>query len=336
MLGTSLPSRNSPDPIPVPNVSMMTTPSRPRPTPYRISASPAASASLITCTGRPDAAVKTRRFRADPRLVDVRRGAGHAVAHHRREGDADFVLPFEVVDELAHHLGHRRRVRRLGGEDLVAVRSQRAGGQVDRAAFMPEPPMSMPNAVAWSVLTNRTLRGAVGRLDEGRRVLDSSTRAIASANRRGSARAVSNGHGAVRIGPPTHLSSCSDIRPLDGLVLGCAPSAHPALVLRSLWPASRCLGQAPGGSGRLVRHRRDRARSRFGRGAGRRPGCAAAGHQRNDGVGGDVRNHPSRPWRSSFRPRSSDRQLGYAEQCAIAAARGVVRRTVLTPILVFG
>ena len=38
---------------------------------------------------------------ADPRLVDVRRRAGDAVAHDRREGHADVAVPVEVVDELA-------------------------------------------------------------------------------------------------------------------------------------------------------------------------------------------------------------------------------------------
>ncbi len=50
---------NSPEPIPVPNVSIITTPPRPCPAPKRSSARPAASASLIMWTSTPDAAVNT-------------------------------------------------------------------------------------------------------------------------------------------------------------------------------------------------------------------------------------------------------------------------------------
>ena len=45
--------------MPVPSVVTMTSPSRPRAAPYRTSASPAASASLTTCTSRPVASVNS-------------------------------------------------------------------------------------------------------------------------------------------------------------------------------------------------------------------------------------------------------------------------------------
>ena len=43
---------NTPEPTPVPRVRKMTTPGLPAPTPKRISAMPAASASLTMLTGR--------------------------------------------------------------------------------------------------------------------------------------------------------------------------------------------------------------------------------------------------------------------------------------------
>ena len=55
VLGKSLPPAKSAVPIPVPKVSMTTVPLQPRPAPQRISASPAASASLRNSTGRPSA-----------------------------------------------------------------------------------------------------------------------------------------------------------------------------------------------------------------------------------------------------------------------------------------
>ena len=52
VFGTSVPSTNTPDPTPVPRVRKITTPGRPAPIPKRISAMPAASASLTMLTGR--------------------------------------------------------------------------------------------------------------------------------------------------------------------------------------------------------------------------------------------------------------------------------------------
>ena len=55
------PSMNTPDPTPVPRVRKMTTPGLPRPIPKRISAIPAASASLMIVTGRPITGSVVRR-----------------------------------------------------------------------------------------------------------------------------------------------------------------------------------------------------------------------------------------------------------------------------------
>lgn len=46
MFGTSIPLKKTPEPMPVPMVSMMTVPMRPRPAPSVVSAMPATSASL--------------------------------------------------------------------------------------------------------------------------------------------------------------------------------------------------------------------------------------------------------------------------------------------------
>ena len=75
--------------------------------------------------------------RADPRLVDVRRATGDSLAHHRWKGHADVAFPLEVVDELAHHRGHRLRSRRPGREDLVTLGGQRPGREVDGGRLHP-------------------------------------------------------------------------------------------------------------------------------------------------------------------------------------------------------
>ncbi len=56
VFGTSRPSTNSADPMPVPSVRMRTVPVVSRPAPKRISASPAASASFVILTGRASSA----------------------------------------------------------------------------------------------------------------------------------------------------------------------------------------------------------------------------------------------------------------------------------------
>ena len=74
VLGTSRPSRNSALPIPVPKVSSRTTPRTLRPAPNAISATPAASASLSTVTGRPSSAVNSAAASSpEPVRVQVRR-----------------------------------------------------------------------------------------------------------------------------------------------------------------------------------------------------------------------------------------------------------------------
>ena len=64
VFGTSTPSLNMPEPRPVPRVSTNTTPRSPRPAPKRISARPAASASLRTTTGRLHGACEVRSARS--------------------------------------------------------------------------------------------------------------------------------------------------------------------------------------------------------------------------------------------------------------------------------
>ncbi len=61
MLGTNCPPLKTALPMPVPNVSRMTVPVRPRPAPNHSSAMPAASASLTSVTGAPS---RSASFRA--------------------------------------------------------------------------------------------------------------------------------------------------------------------------------------------------------------------------------------------------------------------------------
>jgi hypothetical protein len=76
---------------------------------------------------------------ADPRGVDVRCAAGHAVLHDRGEGDADRGVGGQVegADQLGDGGGDGGRGGGLRGGDPHAVRGELAGGQVDRGALDP-------------------------------------------------------------------------------------------------------------------------------------------------------------------------------------------------------
>ena len=107
--------------------------SDPTPAPNSISATPAASASFTTVTGAPIAfGEERRRVGADPLLVDVGRGEGHALLDDRGERCAGRALPVEEGCELTDHLGDRLGGGRMGREDAVAVGEELAGGDVDR------------------------------------------------------------------------------------------------------------------------------------------------------------------------------------------------------------
>ena len=100
---------NTPDPTPVPSVRKMTFPGLPLPTPKRISAIPAASASLMI-EDRPleDLRQPLDDREVDPGLVDVAGELEHAVEGDAGQPDAD-----------------RRSIRR-GPPDLTSRLTSRA------------------------------------------------------------------------------------------------------------------------------------------------------------------------------------------------------------------
>jgi hypothetical protein len=73
----------------------------------------------------------------DPRVVDVRGRAHHAVHHDRRHADADGPLPTVVRDELAHHVGEVIRRGVLRRVDAKTVGGELPGRQVDRSRLHP-------------------------------------------------------------------------------------------------------------------------------------------------------------------------------------------------------
>ena len=148
MFGTSTPSTNNPEPMPVPNVSTSTTPSRPRPAPYRISASPAASASLTTWTSTSYPTAFVNRASASVPIHDLSTLAALSVTPRRTT--AGNVTPTgpdhsKWATSCATTSAIAAGVAGCGVwilyRSAVRVPSARSTG----AAFIPEPPMSMPN-----------------------------------------------------------------------------------------------------------------------------------------------------------------------------------------------
>jgi hypothetical protein len=72
---------------------------------------------------------------ADPRLVHVGGGEGHAVLHHPGVGDADAALPRELADDVGHHAVDRVGQRRLRRRDAHPITDQLALVQVDHATL---------------------------------------------------------------------------------------------------------------------------------------------------------------------------------------------------------
>jgi hypothetical protein len=64
---------------------------------------------------------------ADPALIHIGGGHGHAVTHDRREGAADRPAPAEVLDQLRHDRRDGVRLRWLGRVDAMTF-----GGQLSR------------------------------------------------------------------------------------------------------------------------------------------------------------------------------------------------------------
>jgi hypothetical protein len=73
---------------------------------------------------------------ADPRLVDVRGAVYDTTLHHARHGHSDrTVRLWEVLQHLREHLGHRIGSGGLRSQDLVTIRREVSGLQVDRRAL---------------------------------------------------------------------------------------------------------------------------------------------------------------------------------------------------------
>ena len=118
-------------PIPVPRVVTTTRPSQSRAAPYLASASPAASASLTTVTGRSSLLVKSASASASIHEGSMLAAEPHhAVPDDAGDGDADRQAPVEVelVEQLVDDVGHVVRCRVVGRGDPhpVGLRTLRA------------------------------------------------------------------------------------------------------------------------------------------------------------------------------------------------------------------
>ena len=156
VFGTSTPSTNTPDPTPVPRVRKMTTPGLSFPTPKRISAIPAASASLMMKTGRlsslPIRSTTGKSIQAGSmlrgglqRAVDGHAGQADADRGRRRRGRSDLTRRLtsrrDRGDDGLRGRGHRASAR--GAAPSAAVRHSTS----TTAALIPLPPTSMPMAM---------------------------------------------------------------------------------------------------------------------------------------------------------------------------------------------
>ena len=129
---------NSALPIPVPRVSISTVPFWPTPAPNLISASPAASASLITVTSRPVAFAN--RSRASKSIQDLSTLAAVLVTPSvTTPGNVMPAGPVQVKPTASSRTdrGDRGRLRGLRGVDLDPVGEQLPGAQVDRRGLDP-------------------------------------------------------------------------------------------------------------------------------------------------------------------------------------------------------
>ena len=146
MFGTRMPSTNSPEPMPVPNVRTSTTPATPRAAPQRTSANPAASASLTIATSSPHASVNSRSASTPTQLLS--------------RFAAEWTTPWCTIPGKPTPSGADQPWRRTSSAAISAIAAGVAGfgvgmrirsdasAPVSRsttAAFIPEPPMSMPN-----------------------------------------------------------------------------------------------------------------------------------------------------------------------------------------------
>ena len=153
MLGTSIPSTNTELPIPVPKAVKHTVPDRPTPAPWVISAIPAASASLMIVTGAP--------------MRSLIVWAMSTPAHESSRWATHLTVPPTMGAGKAHPTGpvHPNDVTNsattsatsLGVPGFgVGIRCRFSSNSPvsvsTGAAFMPLPPMSMPNALLMALL----------------------------------------------------------------------------------------------------------------------------------------------------------------------------------------
>ncbi len=133
----SLPSRKIADPMPVPKVTKMMTPLRPLPAPNRISATPAASASLTTVTGPPTCWEKSAAaFVPTQEGSTFGSGVGDTVFDDRGKGHSGRTsIIVEVRRDLLDDVSHRIWHRRLRSLDPKALRNELACFHVNWRAF---------------------------------------------------------------------------------------------------------------------------------------------------------------------------------------------------------
>ncbi len=117
---------------------MITTPELSRPAPYRISARPAASASLTAPTRRPVLrAEQLDGVDPDPATIDVRRRMDDVAPDHGRQRQPHRAVAANLIDDLIHHGGNRGGRGGLGRLDPHPVASEPTGVQIDASALDP-------------------------------------------------------------------------------------------------------------------------------------------------------------------------------------------------------
>ena len=154
VFGTSTPSLKVPDPTPVPRVRKMTTPGWSLPTPKRISAIPAASASLMMKTGR----LRTRVRRSTTGKSIQVGSMLAAVLRTPSMATPGRPIPTGVASPSPLDFASRRTSRAIEESTAsgvagigVATRSRserrRPASTSTTAALIPLPPTSMPMAI---------------------------------------------------------------------------------------------------------------------------------------------------------------------------------------------
>ena len=95
------------------------------------------------------------RIDVNPTLVDIGCGVDNAISHHRRERYPDRAFPFKMPKEVDNNVSHRSGFAGCG----VGIRNRSSTSWPDcdkftGAAFIPLPPMSIPNPMCEVTGTN--------------------------------------------------------------------------------------------------------------------------------------------------------------------------------------